>query len=473
MASMRVRRAPLASGVLALALLLSGGCTSGSPGQVSATSTAADPPAPPTAPLAGEWLGYHADGARTGAVGGPSPAGVRVAWTADLGGAVRGQPLVAGGRILAATETNRVVALDPRTGRVLWSTSVGPPLTGVVATVGCGNIDPLGVTSTPVVDAGTATVFVVGEVSEGGGRVHHRLQGLDIATGKVRVAADVDPPLPAGQSPLHLLQRASLALGDGRVYVSYGGHIGDCGRYHGWVVGADTTEPRHQVSFEVAPDGEGGAIWQAGGAPAVDAAGNVYVSTGNANPDPPPAGPDPKRYAESVVKLGPDLRPLAEYKDTRAGGDQDLSTGNPVLLPGGRIFAVGKTQTGFVLDGTSLRLLARVPGICGSDPDGGPAYDRTHDRMFVPCRGGGLQVVDLATSSVGARLAGADSAPIVVGGVVWALDSQRATLTAFDAGSGRTLQTVAVGTDVPIFTSPSAGAGLLLVGTTRGVTAFR
>jgi hypothetical protein len=93
--------------------------------------------------------------------------------------------------------------------------------------------------------------------------------------------------------------------------------------------------------------------------------------------------------------------------------------------------------------------------------------------MFVPCRGGGLQVVDLADGTAGPRLAGADSAPIVVGGTVWAVDSQLAALSAFDAGTGRRLQTVAVGTAVPVFTSPSAGAGLLLVGTTTGVTAFR
>jgi hypothetical protein len=322
-----------------------------------------------------------------------------------------------------------------------------------------------------VVDPTTHTVFVVGAVVEGG-RVRHRLEGLDVRSGAVRVSADVDPPLPPGQTPLHLLQRASLALGNGRVYVSYGGHIGDCGHYHGWVVGADTADPRQQVAFQVAPDGEGGAIWQSGGAPALDAAGNLYVSTGNANPDPPQGGPDPKRYTESVVELSPELRPLADYKDTTAGGDEDLSTGNPVLLPDGRIFAVGKTQTAFLL-GSDLRLLSRVPGICGSDPDGGPAYDRAHDRMFVPCRGGGVQVVDLGRAAAGPRLAGVDSAPIVVGGTVWAVDSRRAVLTAFDAGSGRSLQTVAVGSDVPVFTSPSAGAGLLLVGTTAGVTAFR
>ena len=469
---MRSPRRPAAVWAVALALVLCA-CTSAAPSAHPPSSSAVDPPAAPSAVASGEWLGYHADSARTGAVAGPSPTDVRVAWTAELGGAVRGQPLVADGRILAATETDRVVALDPRTGRVLWSTSVGTPLTGVTATVGCGNIDPLGITSTMVVDPATHTLFVVGEVSESGGRVHHRLKGLDITTGAVRVSADVDPPLQDGESPLHLLQRASLALANGRVYVSYGGHIGDCGRYHGWVVAADVTDPARQMSFEIAPDGEGGAIWQSGGAPAVDAAGNVYVSTGNANPFPPQGGPDPKRYTESVVELSPELRPLAVYKDTTAGGDDDLSTGNPVLLPDGRVFTVGKTQTAFLLDSRDLRLLARVPGICGSDPDGGPAYDPATDRVFVPCRGGGIQVVELSGPRLGPRLEGADSAPIVVGSTVWALDSGADRLAAFDAASGNRRQSVRVGADVPVFASPSAGLGLLLVGTTDGVTAFR
>nr|WP_246324668.1 PQQ-binding-like beta-propeller repeat protein [Petropleomorpha daqingensis] len=432
-------------------------------------SSSVTSPAP--AAGAGDWLGYHADPARTGAVAGPSPTGVQVAWAADLGGAVRGQPLVAGGTIFAATETDRVVALDPADGHVVWSTSLGTPLTDVTDTVGCGNIDPLGVTSTGVIDTASNTLWVVGEVSEGDA-VHHRLFGLDLGTGSIRVSADVDPPLPPGQTPLHLLQRASLALGNGRVYVPYGGHLGDCGHYHGWVVGADTGDPTQQVSFQVAPDGEGGAIWQSGGAPALDDAGNVFVSTGNANPF-PSEEPDPLRYAESVVKLGPDLQPLADYKDPEAGGDEDLSTGNPVLLPGGRVFAVGKTNTAFLLDGGDLHRVADVPGVCDSDPDGGPAYDRASNRVFVPCRGGGLQVVELDGPSLGPRLDGADSAPVVVGGTVWAVDVEENTLNAFDAATGKRIESVDVGTDLPVFVSPSFGAGLLLVATTQGVTAFR
>jgi hypothetical protein len=465
---------------LALPLLLAA-CTSGDgsgtaskpPTRSSATGTS---PGTPVAGTGGqgpeEWLGYHADQARTGAVDGPSPTSVRVAWRARLGGAVRGQPLVARGRVLAATETNRVVALDPRTGRILWSTSLGRPLTDVSATVGCGNIDPLGVTSTGVVDPATGTYFVVAEISDGHGGVRHRLSGLDVATGRVRVAADVDPPLRRGQSPLHLLQRASLALGNGRVYVPYGGHLGDCGSYSGWLVGAELADPTRQVSFQVAPDGEGGAIWQGGGAPALDADGNVYLTTGNANPFPASA-PDPVRYAESVVKLSPDLHVLASFKDTEAGGDEDLSTGNPVLLPDGEMFTVGKTDIGFVLRRADLHRVAAVRGVCGSDPDGGPAYDPATDRVFVPCRGGGIQVVGLGDSRLGPRLPGADSAPVVLGRTVWALDSGADRLVAFDAAGGGRRESVAVGADVPVFASPSAGLGLLLVGTSDGVAAFR
>lgn len=403
----------------------------------------------------------------------PSLDQVSKAWSADLGGAVRGQPVVAGGKIIAATENNRVVALDLAQGKVLWSVSLGTPLTGVDQAAGCGNIDPLGITSTPVVDLHTRTVYVVGEVSDGGGSVHHQLEGLSVDTGEVKLSEDADPPLPAGERSVHLLQRASLALGNGRVYVAYGGNAGDCGSYHGWVVGLKETGPADQVSFEAAPDGEGGAIWQSGGAPALDAAGNVYVTTGNANPDPPQGGPDPKKYTESVVKLDPGLRPLASFKDTVAGGDEDLSTGNPVLLPGGRLFSVGKTDLGFVLDQRDLSRVATIGKICGSDPDGGPAYDRVTNRIFVPCHGGGIQVVDLAAKQVGALLPGADSAPIIVGRQVWAVDHDRGTLNSYDAATGARRQSLPVADGLPIFTSPSAGLGLILVSTAAGVTAFR
>jgi polyvinyl alcohol dehydrogenase (cytochrome) len=374
--------------------------------------------------------------------------------------------------VFAATEENRVVALDPTNGAIVWSSSLGTPLTNVQSVAGCGDIDPLGITSTPVVDPDTNTVYVVGEVSDGNGSVHHQLEGLDMETGAVTFSTVVDPSLPRGERAVNLLQRTSLALANGRVYVAYGGNYGDCGSYHGWVVGVSISGPPDPVSFEVASDGEGGAIWQSGGAPAVDAQGDLYVTTGNANPDPPEGGPDPKKYTESVVKLTPTLTLLASFKDTVAGGDEDLSTGNAVLLPDGDLFAIGKTDIGYVLAQSDLSQVAAIKGICASDPDGGPAYDAATDQIFVPCRDGGIQEVDLSNNSVGPRLSGANGAPILIDGRLWAVQYPEGVLTQFDVGTGRALQTVQVGSSVPNFTSPSTDLALVLVGTTTGVAAF-
>ena len=37
--------------------------------------------------------------------------------------------------------------------------------------------------------------------------------------------------------------RGALALVGGRVYVAYSAYVGDCGNYHGWVVGVDINDP--------------------------------------------------------------------------------------------------------------------------------------------------------------------------------------------------------------------------------------
>ena len=470
---------------LSLAAVVLGGCGGGSathtPSRTAPTRVTSDPPASTAStapsdtatPAPQSWTGYHADNARTGAVSSDAAFDhASIAWSADLGAAVRGQALVYGGRVVAATENNRVVALDPRNGAVLWSASLGRPLTDVQSIAGCGDIDPLGITSTPVIDPNTGIVYVVGEVSDGHGGVTHTLEGLSIATGAVTLTQKVDPPLPSGERAAQLLQRASLALGNGRVYISYGGNDGDCGTYNGWVVGVDETGPADPVSFEVAADGHGGAIWESGGAPALDAAGHLYVTTGNANPDPPEGGPDPKKYTESVVELSAALTPIASFKDRVAGGDEDLATGNPVLLPDGYLFAVGKTDVAFLLRQSDLSQVAAIDHICGSDPDGGPAYDQVTNRMFVPCRNGGIQVVDLNTHTLGPRLSGADSAPIIIGTHLWALNHSSATLAEFDTASGGLTQSIQLNGDTPIFNSPSTALGLLLVPTTTGVTAL-
>ncbi|HEY5230344.1 MAG TPA: PQQ-binding-like beta-propeller repeat protein [Galbitalea sp.] len=457
-----------------LGALMLTGCSS--PTSTITSPRAASPsPTPPKPALVdvGTWPSYHADQSRTGAVDSPGPGEpTTVAWATRLGAAVYGQPLVADNRIIAATEDNRIVALDPDSGVIEWSDVLGTPLTNVGAIAGCGDVDPLGITSTPAIDIATGTVYVVGEVYENGA-VHHQLEGISLASGRVLISENVDPPLPAGESPNTLLQRTGLAIANGRVYIGYGGNAGDCGSYHGWMVSVRETSPAAMRSFEVAADGEGGAIWEGGGAPAIDSHGNVYVTTGNANPDPPQGGPDPKRYTESVVKLSPELEPLASYKDRVAGGDADLATGNPVLLTHGLLFAVGKTDVAYILKQSDLSLVVAIHGVCGSDPDGGPAFDAATDRVYVPCRGGGIQEVDLATNKVGPRITGANSAPILIGRDLWAAQYPNGTLSEFDTTTSAVIQSVPVGVALPHFATPSTALGMIFLGTLQGVAAFK
>ena len=96
-----------------------------------------------------------------------------------------------------------------------------------------GDIDPLGITGTPVYDPQTGLVFAVAEIQGPA----HMLVGVDVKTGQLKVRRLVDAP---GEDPQVHQQRAALALYQGRVYIAYGGLDGDCGNYHGKVVAART-----------------------------------------------------------------------------------------------------------------------------------------------------------------------------------------------------------------------------------------
>jgi len=59
--------------------------------------------------------------------------------------------------IIAVTESNNVYALDAANGSILWQRHVGQPVPR--ANLPCGNIDPVGITGTPVVDLPSRTLF--------------------------------------------------------------------------------------------------------------------------------------------------------------------------------------------------------------------------------------------------------------------------------------------------------------------------
>ena len=78
-------------------------------------------------------------------------------------GNVYAQPLYIeggpGGRamVIAVTESDDVYALDAASGSIIWQKNLGVPVP--LASLPCGNIDPLGITGTPVVDLPSRTLF--------------------------------------------------------------------------------------------------------------------------------------------------------------------------------------------------------------------------------------------------------------------------------------------------------------------------
>ena len=118
-----------------------------------------------------------------------SPVAPKQVWqTASLDGSVYGSPLVYGSRVYVATENDTVYALDSVTGAVVWKRHVGTPVPVVgpnPPTTGCGNINPLGITGTPVIDPATQRIFAVAETWDGSdpSSIQHVLLGFDLADG--------------------------------------------------------------------------------------------------------------------------------------------------------------------------------------------------------------------------------------------------------------------------------------------------
>jgi hypothetical protein len=414
------------------------------------------------------WPTVAANSQRTG--NDPSEPNLRPlhnAWNAALDASVYAQPLVFNGRVYTATENNTVYALDAHDGKVLWKRHLGPPMTNVPAQVGCGNVDPLGILSTPVIDTGGRTIYVVATMQDSFRHIHHQLIGLDTLTGVPRVSANADPG--GSQDPLYIQQRTGLAFANGRVYIGYGGYAGDCGPYHGWLVSLSSAGTG-KVAFNVTPHGGPageGAIWAPGGV-SVDTSGNVYAATGN--PDPVIAGD----FGESVLKFDRTAAMhLVGALKTFPGGDNDISSVAPVLLPDHLLFQVGKQHSGLLIDTNTMTIVRSLAMCAGVDADGATAWDGSH--LFVPCNNGIQQVnVDLAhrTMSLGWKGPG-EGAPILAGGALWTVNWDTAQLYALNRATGAVLSGFPITINaVPHFASPSAALGLLLVGTRSGVSAF-
>lgn len=454
--------------VLALVLAVCG-CTSASTPEAAHSSRPGTAPAAtrsPPHPGAWDWPNYHRDPAHTG-VGAAAPAAgpMSIAWTRRLDGAVYGQPLVIGGLVVAATEGDSIYGLDRATGTVRWRAHVGTPVP--LASLPCGNIDPLGITGTTVYAPATGLVYAVAETAG----YHHVLVGVSATSGHVAFRRDI--PTPDGQ-PRFNQQRAALALVGDRVYVAFGGLFGDCGPYRGSVVSAPASGDGPLASY-VVPTAREAGIWGAGGPvtrTGTGTGGTIYVSIGNGA-----ATSGAYDGSDSVTALSPRLRRTGIFAPTDWAADNasdlDLGSMSPVLVPSGMVLAVGKRGTGYLLDA------ARLGGVGGQVAEapvcsafGGAAVRGTV--AYVPCAGGGMAAVDTADRRIRVLWRGPASAagsPVVGGGVVWVADWDAGTLYQLDPANGQVRRQIGLGSPLPHFASPTLSGPLVLIGTMSGVTA--
>ncbi|HEX6494752.1 MAG TPA: Ig-like domain-containing protein [Acidobacteriaceae bacterium] len=266
--------------------------------------------------------------------------------------------------LYVATENDTVYALDAdKYGAPLWQQSL---LQSGEVPAG-GTVKPYqGITSTPVIDPSTNTIYVVSEQTSSAHPTSYRLNALDITTGQPKFGSPVIIQASvAGTNstavggvvslPPGCVQRAALLLANGTVYVG----VGSC--HSGWLISYDAKTLTQTGVFNSSPnvDGEGtyggaGGIWMGSGGPVADSAGNIYVSTGNG-----PYDPSQSAYGDSILKFDPTLHLLDHFTpqdyDYMNCEDSDLAAGGLLMIPGsGQIVGGGKMGKLYLVNTANL-----------------------------------------------------------------------------------------------------------------------
>jgi chitodextrinase len=253
--------------------------------------------------------------------------------------------------VYVSTTSNSVYAFDADTGGQYWHVNLGTPISNADYGGGCVDINGnAGIIGTPVIDPVSGTLFVVNSLNNGG-VFSFTLHALDITTGADRTGSPVQITN-AGFTPLTQNQRAGLALANGNLLIPFSSHC-DMGTYHGFLFSYDPSTLAKVTVFNTSPTGNGNSLWMSGQGPAVDASGNIYFGTSNGTWD------GVSNFSESFIKLSPSLTLedwfTAANHANLDGGDSDLDTSGPLLIPpGNRLTMVGKSATGYVINSANL-----------------------------------------------------------------------------------------------------------------------
>jgi PQQ enzyme repeat len=290
------------------------------------------------------------------------------AFNGSIVGNVYAQPLyIEGGpggkaMIITVTESNNVYALDAANGSVIWQRHVGAPVP--LSSLPCGNINPLGITGTPVVDLPSRTLFFDAMTTPDNGTTkRHLIFALNVDTGTTNSGWPVDVNATATNGNRVFTsatqnQRGALAVLGTNVYVPYGGHFGDCGTYYGWLVGVPLNNPSNVLAWATAA--RGGGSWAVGGV-ASDGV-NPFIATGNTFSASAWSG------GEAIIRFQPGpvfSNTTNDYwapvnwsaldgSDTDLGGSGALIVDVPGATPSQLVVSLGKDGNAYLLNRTNL-----------------------------------------------------------------------------------------------------------------------
>src|SRR5262245_2740823 len=303
--------------------------------------------------------------------------------------------------LLVATEDNVVYAIDEQNGREVWRRALGKAIPR--SSLSCGNITPLGITGTPVIDDAAQAIYLDAATENESGP-HHLVFALALKDGSILDGWPVDVAEALARQRINFVardqnQRGALTILDGTLYVPFGGHYGDCGQYRGIVVGILLSDPRKISGW--ATRARGGGIWAPGGL-STDGK-SLFAATGNT------VGTSNWGDGEAVIRLAPDLHRSNDKRDFFAPADwyaldsrdADLGGTNPLPLDvaasAGRqnlIISLGKDGKAYLLDRNNLGGIggALVTSVLAQGPIlAAPASYPGLDNVSVAFAGAGAQ----------------------------------------------------------------------------------
>ena len=275
--------------------------------------------------------------------------------------------------VFVATVNNSLYAFDADSASLLtpyWQrnlTSIGARV--INKTDMCGGFyndfsGNMGIVGTPVVDTVTQTLYVVArDVS--GPAFHQYLHAIDIRTGEEKpgspaaITAQVNGNGNGSSGGVIRFdaklqnQRSGLLLLNNTVYIAYASH-GDCGDYHGWLLGYDGLTLAQTRVYNNTPEGHQAGIWMSGAGPSADEFGNIYLASGNGSVGTPANPNDLINRGESSVKLTPSGSSFTVASfftpfnfDALESSDLDFGVTAVMLIPNSN-WAVAGTKDGYL-----------------------------------------------------------------------------------------------------------------------------